>query len=161
MPMKKKIIGWLILLSLVTTGVCYLILNYSYSQGNREGKLVKISRKGFFPKTWEGTLDLGSGDRLTWDFSIHNDELAERLQKSSGKMVNLEYRELLFKVFYATTYDVTSFKLSEKSENDKDLLCRFVAVLRKNKGIVEMIRPMIVEHDRSLLEDIRECQNER
>lgn len=159
--MKKKIIGYLVLLSLITTGVCYLILSYSYSQGNRAGKLVKLSRKGFYPKTWEGTLDLGSGDRLTWDFSIHDDDLAEKLQKLSGKKVNLEYRELLFKVIYETTFDVTSFRLTEPKEQDKALLCRFVSVLRKNKGIVEMIRPMILEHDNKLLEEIRGCQNER
>ncbi|MFT6070948.1 MAG: hypothetical protein ACJAT2_001815 [Bacteriovoracaceae bacterium] len=161
MFMKKKIISYLILLSLISGGVCYLVLNYSYSQGNRVGKLVKLSKKGFLPKTWEGTLDLGSGDRLTWDFSIHDDELAERLVKHSGKMVNLEYRELLFKVFYLTEYDVTAFSLNDKNENDKDLLCRFVKVLRQNKGIVEMIRPMILEHDSKLLEEIRGCQNER
>jgi hypothetical protein len=159
--MKKKIISILLLLSLVSAGVCYLVLNYNYSQGNRVGKLVKLSKKGFFPKTWEGTLDLGSGDRLTWDFSVHSDELAEKLLKQSGKMVNLEYRELLFKVFYLTEYDVMSFSLNDKDENDKNMFCRFVAVLRKQKSIVELIRPMILEHDRELLEDIRECQNER
>ena len=159
--MKKKIISILILLTLVSAGVCYLVLNYSYSEGNRSGKLVKLSRKGFFPKTWEGTLDLGSGDKLTWDFSIHDEDLAERLEKHSGKMITLKYRELLYKVFYLTEYDVTAFTLSDKDENDKDMFCRFVKVLRKKKSIVELIRPMILEHDRELLEDIRECQNER
>lgn len=159
--MKKKIIGVLILLGLITAGISYLILNYSYSSGNRVGKLVKLSRKGFLPKTWEGTLDLGSGDRLTWDFSVHDDALGEKLQKHSGKMVNLEYRELLWKLFYETKYDVISWELNDAAENDVAMLCRFVDVLRKDKKIVEMIRPMVERYDSSLLDKIRECQNER
>lgn len=156
--MKKKIIGYLILLCLVGVGVSYLILSYSYSEGNRVGKLVKLSRKGFLPKTWEGTLDLGSGDRLTWDFSVHNDELGEKLKEQSGKMVNLEYRELLWKLFYRTKYDITSWSLNDRNKNDSNLLCRFVAVLRKDKAIVEQIRPMIEKYDLGLLTNIRECQ---
>ena len=159
--MKTKIIASLILLCIIVGGASYLILNYSYSNGNRVGKLVKLSRKGFFPKTWEGTLDLGSGDRLTWDFSVHDDELAEKLQKYSGKMVNLEYRELLYKIFYLTEYDVISWELNDAGENDKALLCRFVDVLRKDKKIVEIIRPLIKQYDSSLINKIRECQNER
>lgn len=156
--MKKKIIGILVVLLLVTAGASYLILNYSYSKGNRVGKLVKFSEKGFFPKTWEGTLDLGSGDRLTWDFSVHDDELGEKLKKHSGQMVNLEYRELLWKLFYNTAYDVTSWSLNDRNQNDNNLLCRFVSVLRKDKAIVEQIRPMIEKYDSSLLTNIRECQ---
>lgn len=156
--MKAKIIGSLVVLCLIAVGASYLILNYSYSDGNRVGKLVKLSKKGFLPKTWEGTLDLGSGDKLTWDFSVHDDALGEKLQKHSGKMVNLEYRELLWRIFYDTKYDVISWELNDKGENDRALLCRFVDVLRKNKKIVEMIRPMVQEYDYSLLDKIRECQ---
>jgi len=159
--MKTKLIGILILIGLILAGASYVILNYSYSAGNRVGKLVKLSKKGFLPKTWEGTLDLGSGDRLTWDFSVHDDELGEKLQKHSGKMVNLEYRELLWRLFYETKYDVTSWELTDAKENDMAMLCRFVDVLRKDKKIVEIIRPMIQQYDSSLLEKIRECQNER
>ena len=119
---------------------------------------MKLSRKGFLPKTWEGTLDLGSGDRLTWDFSVHDDEIGEKLKAQSGKMVNLEYRELLWKLFYNTKYDVTSWSLNDRGENDVNLLCRFVAVLRKDKAIVEKIRPMIERYDLGLLSKIRECQ---
>lgn len=156
--MKKKIIGFLVLLCLIAVGASYLILSYSYSEGNRAGKLVKLSKKGFLPKTWEGTLDLGSGDRLTWDFSVHDDELGEKLMNQTGKMVNLEYRELLWSLFYKTKYDVTTWTLNEKSANDINLLCRFVAVLRKDKAIVEQIRPMIEKFDLGLLTKIRECQ---
>lgn len=157
--MKKKIIGTLVLLVLLSAAVPFLVLSYSYSEGNRVGKLVKLSRKGFFPKTWEGTLDLGSGDRLTWDFSVHDAELAEKLQEETGRVVNLGYRKLLWRVFYKTEYDIISWSLSNKVANDENLFCRFVAVLRKSKIIVGQIRPLIEKYDPQLLNNIRDCQN--
>lgn len=157
--MKKKFIGWSILILILGGAISYGILQYSYSNGQRTGKLVKLSKKGFFPKTYEGTLDLGSGDKLTWDFSVHNEKLGEEIINLSGRMVTLEYRELLWKIFYDTKYDVISYRLVEDPKGDSlKMLCRFVDVLRNNKEIVEMIRPLILKYDPDLLSDIRNCQ---
>ena len=157
--MKKKIFGWLILILLIICGISYGILQYSYSQGQRTGKLVKLSKKGFLPKTYEGTLDLGSGDALTWDFSVHDEKLGEQILELSGKTLTLEYRELLWKIFYDTKYDIIGFKqVSDSNENSVKLLCRFVEVLRQDKNIVEQIRPLLLKYDSELLEKIRKCQ---
>jgi hypothetical protein len=157
--MKKKIIFYLILFLLVITGIGFLILQYSYSDGQRAGKLVKLSRKGFLPKTYEGTLDLGSGDKLTWDFSIHNNDLGDELSRASGQMVVLEYRELLWPVLYKTKYDVVGWRLQEsKNKISNADLCRLVNVLRKSKVMVEQVRPMILKYDADLLGMMRDCQ---
>lgn len=155
--MKKKLIISVVLIGLLTGGIGYLLLSYSYSQGHRVGKLVKLSKKGFLPKTYEGILDLGSGDQLTWNFSIHNDELGKELSKESGKMVRLEYRELLWKVFYQSKYDVVSWKVI-RPEEEMTLLCRLVNIMRKNSNIVDLTRPLIEEFDQDLMINIRECQ---
>ena len=155
--MKKNIILSLVAVALLTTGLGYLFLTYTYSSGHRVGKLVKLSKKGFVPKTWEGTMDLGSGDQLTWQFSVHKDDIGHELSKHSGKMVRLEYRELLWKVFYETKYDVIAWKII-RAEEEMTLLCRLVNIMRKNSVVVEMTRPLIEEFDQDLMIDIRECQ---
>ena len=127
--MKKNIILSLVAVALLTTGLCYLFLTYTYSSGHRVGKLVKLSKKGFVTKTWEGTMDLGSGDQLTWQFSVHKDDIGHELSKHSGKMVRLEYRELLWKVFYETKYDVIAWKII-RAEEEMTLLCRLVNIMR-------------------------------
>jgi len=155
--MKKNIILTVVVLGLLTTGLGYLFLTYTYSSGHRVGKLVKLSKKGFVPKTWEGTMDLGSGDQLTWQFSVHKDEIGHELSKHSGKMVRLEFRELLWKVFYETKYDVIAWKVI-RPEEEMTLLCRLVNIMRKNSNIVSLTRPLIEEFDQDLMINIRECQ---
>jgi hypothetical protein len=157
--MKKKILGWTLLIILIICAVSFGILQYSYSTGQRSGKLVKLSKKGFLPKTYEGTLDLGSGDALTWQFSVHDEKLGERLTSLSGQNVTLEYRELLWKIFYDTKYDITGYKVIEDLSQSNQSLCRLVQVLRQDKTIVEQIRPMIQQYDPGLLTTIRRCQN--
>ena len=98
--MKNKIILASILLLAILGAGTFGVLTHSYSNGVRTGKLVKLSKRGMLLKTYEGTLDLGSGDKLTWDFSIHDDKLGAELLKHTGQIVQLEYREILFKLFY-------------------------------------------------------------
>ena len=155
--MKKKISLTLLIVILVTSGIIAAIINYDYSKGVRSGKLVKISKKGVVLKTYEGTLDLGSGDMLTWNFSVHDTEIGEELEKASGQIVQLHYREMFFKLFYETKYEVTSWEILE-DKSAQVLLCRLVKVLIRNKHVVEKIRPMIENHDPELLPLVRECQ---
>lgn len=155
--MKRKIIGAFIVIFIILGAISYGIVQYSFSHGVRSGKLVKLSQKGVFYKTYEGTLDLGSGDELTWQFSIHDDDLGDQLVKQTGKFVRLEYRELLFKLFFGTKYDVESWSLEGES-NDLEYLCRLVNIMRSNASIVNYLRPMIQKEDSELLKKIRSCQ---
>jgi len=155
--MKRKIIGAFIVIFLILGAISYGVIQYSFSHGVRSGKLVKLSKKGIFYKTYEGTLDLGSGDQLTWQFSIHDDTLGDQLVKQTGKFVRLEYRELLWKLFFATKYDVEAWSLEGESQ-DLNYLCRLVNLMRSNSSIVNYLRPIILKEDSELLEKIRSCQ---
>jgi len=157
--MKKKIILTLFVILALVSAIGWGILSYGYSKGVRSGKLVKISRKGFLFKTYEGTLDLGSGDKLTWEFSVHDAKLGEELVQNTGQSVSLEYEELLHKVFYNSKYNVTSFKRVITAGADKGYFCRLVNILRKRRSIVEAVKPLVENFDPSLMDEIKVCQN--
>lgn len=75
--------------------------NYTYSEGTRAGDLIKISRKGYVFKTYEGQLKLGGIDLSnpkeglsdTWSFSVQDKAMVEKLEKLQGHKVVLRYCE--------------------------------------------------------------------
>lgn len=83
------------------------ILSYfifgSYSTGYRSGRIMKMSKKGFVFKTYEGQLDIGgleSGGEdgaatTVWDFSVKENAVVEDLNSAVDKSctVKLHYRE--------------------------------------------------------------------
>lgn len=158
--MKIKIFGILFILVSLFIGGTYLIFTYPYSSGARSGKLVKLSKKGVIYPTYEGILDLGSGDKLTWEFSIHDKKIGEKLSKFSGRNVKLNYDELFYKVLFETKYNVTSFELVKSEVQERDpRFCRLVNVMRRSLTVVNEIRDNVTKFDPELLEEIRSCQN--
>jgi hypothetical protein len=126
--MKKKIIGITVALLLLTTlfGGLFFLFAYkaSYSEGNRTGRLMKFSKKGYFFKTYEGTLDLANISRnqngviaSTWDFSViaESDEVAQQIDKAmtENKYVKLHYEEKYFQFSWRgdTKYFVTKVEI--------------------------------------------------
>jgi hypothetical protein len=97
-----------------------VMLNYSYSEGNRAGYLQKFSRKGWICKTYEGELAVTSVPGVAptiWEFSVRDDEVARQLTDASGKRVVLfyeEHRGLPTRCFGATDYFVDSVVVSER-----------------------------------------------
>ena len=98
---RKAIIGSFILL--ILAGIGYLLwANYTYSEGTRTGYLMKISKKGYVFKTYEGQLNLGGFQESdntsvvgnTWNFSLKDNDLAPKLEKLQGKKVMLRYKEI-------------------------------------------------------------------
>ncbi|MGC4062829.1 MAG: hypothetical protein QM749_19125 [Aquabacterium sp.] len=86
------------LLILVVLPFVYMkgALKWSYSDGERAGWVQKLSRKGWFCKTWEGELALVSqpGAPLEkFPFTIWNEAVADDLNKYIGKRVSLHYEE--------------------------------------------------------------------
>jgi hypothetical protein len=67
----------------------------------KDGYLNKIEHKGYFFKTWEGTLIQsglkstapGSMQSPTFEFSVTSEEIAKTLQLNSGKYFVLHYKE--------------------------------------------------------------------
>ncbi|HVD98796.1 MAG TPA: hypothetical protein VNB90_11385 [Cytophagaceae bacterium] len=106
---KVKII--LVLIVLLIVGVFSYLLFGSYSEGERAGTLVKLSKKGYVFKTWEGELNTfmyvsdqaaaSAAVNNLWDFSVHdkNPEVIQIMQDAmlNGHRIKLYYREKYFK----------------------------------------------------------------
>ena len=156
--MKKKVFLTVFILTVISALLTWGVLKYPKSDGTRSGKLVRITKKGVIFKTYEGTLDLGSGDRLTWNFSIHDEALGEQLSAQAGKNVKMQYEELFFKFIYETNNVVNSWSIVESAE-DNVFLCRLVAILEQNSSVVEYLKSKIKVEDSELLQRMRACGN--
>lgn len=119
----KKWILILFLIVVVIFGVVYLIFNFTYSEGNRAGVLIKFSKKGYVFKTYEGELNIGGLGNIPntaqmnqlWDFSVRNNAVADTLMKLEGKKVSLHYKEVLKNLVWdgETKYFVDGVKVIE------------------------------------------------
>lgn len=94
----KKILLWTI--GLTTTGAVLLVLFAlfgNYSGGERVGHIIKISKKGYVFKTWEGQLNTGEIQQGLWEFSVKQDdtEILDQLREAMkiGNRVALHYDE--------------------------------------------------------------------
>ena len=93
----KRIVVALMVLSLLLAGWFAVMLNWSYSEGERAGWIQKLSKKGWLCKTWEGELALvslpGSATVEKFQFTVRDDAVAAELAKVMGKRVTLHYEE--------------------------------------------------------------------
>ncbi len=87
---------------LVLAGIGYMLwANWTYSEGTRTGYMMKISKKGYVFKTYEGQLNLGGLQEdnssvlgNVWSFSLKEDYLSKKLEEMEGKKVQLRYKEI-------------------------------------------------------------------
>lgn len=72
-----------------------LVLNWSYSDGDRSGSLYKFSRKGWLCKTWEGELNItpGAASPTIWAFTVRDESVAKQINQVLGSRVVLHYSE--------------------------------------------------------------------
>jgi hypothetical protein len=73
-----------------------ITLNYTYSDGERAGYLQKISRKGWFCKTWEGELamaNLPGAMPQIFTFTVRDDAVAHEIEQRAGQRVSLHYEQ--------------------------------------------------------------------
>ena len=125
---KKRIVRY----SLITLAVVGLIMSYfiltPYSEGMRAGTLVKLSKKGYLFKTWEGELSqtmfvgeqsAASSTSKLWEFSVNgnNEALVNQLNEAllSGRRIKLNYEEkyIVFSWQGDTKYFITSAEVSK------------------------------------------------
>jgi len=120
--MRKWIILSILLLLIV--GALYYVTFGYYSDGTRVGSLVKMSRRGWIFKTYEGQLLVGGMTDGTgtmsssmWEFSVDDDnkEVIDALEHSqkTGQRVSLHYEEKFFQLPWNgdTKYFVTGVEL--------------------------------------------------
>lgn len=95
----------------------WLVMSWSYSEGERAGYVQKLSKKGWLCKTWEGELALITMPGTVAEkffFSVRDDAVAQRINQSLGKRVSLNYEEhvgLPTSCFAETPYFVTGIKV--------------------------------------------------
>lgn len=122
-PVLKKIFTRLGLFAL-TLPVAFIIyilvvLNWSYSEGERAGFLQKVSYKGWICKTWEGELSLVAIPGAAPEkflFTVRDNSVAEQLNAAAGKRVALQYEQhkgLPSSCFGDTDYFVVGLKVIE------------------------------------------------
>lgn len=74
----------------------YTYANMNFSEGDRVGYVVKVSKKGVLFKTWEGQLSYGDNKEM-WEFSIPKSQEQVRLNideaSEDNKRVKLYYKE--------------------------------------------------------------------
>jgi hypothetical protein len=94
--MIVRIFVALVALAALVAAYFAVVLNWSYSSGERAGWVQKFSHKGWVCKTWEGELALVSlpGSSVEkFYFTVTDDRVAEQITKAVGKRVSLHYEE--------------------------------------------------------------------
>lgn len=105
----KKFLVWTVAL-IVLFLIIYILINvtFTYSEGNRAGRLIKFSHRGYVFKTYEGELNLGGVNSINggmlvnnmWAFSVTDDAVADSLSRLEGKDINLHYKEKMSALFW-------------------------------------------------------------
>ncbi len=105
---------------------------FVFGEGVKAGNLNFFVKKGFVFKTYEGRL-IQDGFKSTtpgavqsneFEFSVTNDSIAAILERNSGKVVELRYKEYLHSLPWRgmSTYVVTEVLKTEERKAEKDLL---------------------------------------
>jgi hypothetical protein len=74
----------------------WVVLHWSYSEGERAGYLQKLSRKGWLCKTWEGEILLSSMPGAIperFNFTVRDENVVRQLQAAMGQRVQLTYEQ--------------------------------------------------------------------
>lgn len=103
----------------------WLMLFFSYADGERAGVLQTFVRRGWLCKTYEGEIAYyyGGGNymgpsstRQLWDFSVRDPKIAAELNKVVGHRVRLHYSEhpgVLTTCFADTKYFVDQVTVTD------------------------------------------------
>ncbi len=110
-------------ISVLIVFIIYIAFIYfvTFSEGYRAGELIKISKRGWVFKTWEGRLSQGVSEEQQFNFSVEkgDKEVLEKLKQYQGKRVKLTYIERFGTFFWMgdTKYYVKEVEML-KSDNE-------------------------------------------
>ena len=97
-------------------GYVWVVLNWSFSSGERAGYLQKFSHRGWICKTWEGELQMLPVPGAVPEkflFSVRDEALAQKINALIGRKVALTYGQhkgIPTDCFGETEYFVTAVK---------------------------------------------------
>ena len=93
---RAILIGLVLTPVLLFAAYTLIVVNWSYSDGERAGTLQKFSSKGWLCKTWEGELMQPTAPGVAptiWNFTVRDDETARRVEAGLGVRIVLHYKE--------------------------------------------------------------------
>lgn len=101
--MNKFVKIALFALVVILAGVFYWRYYFVFGEGIKAGNLNYFERKGYVFKTWEGRIvqegfqspTAGALQSNEFRFSAKDDEVAAKLERASGRFVELRYKEYL------------------------------------------------------------------
>lgn len=103
--------------------ILFLCTACNFSEGDRVGQVVKLSKKGVIFKTYEGELaTIAKGTQATlmsnsFAFSIKDEALVKKVQEAmnNNKTVALHYEEQFFSFWWEgdTRYHITNVNVTE------------------------------------------------
>jgi len=111
------LLALVVLVSAIFAAYTWVALHWSYSEGERAGFMQKLSKKGWFCKTWEGELSLVALPGAAPEkflFSVRDDEVAAKINQHVGQRVSLTYEQhigLPTTCFGDTEYFITAVKV--------------------------------------------------
>lgn len=112
------------LLIILSGTAYYFICGMTYSEGSRSGVLIKISKRGYLFKTYEGELYIGgfsegSGTALVapqiFHFSVYrsNEEIYKKLEQMQGDRMVLYYKQVFKNFFWQGETDYFIYDIKE------------------------------------------------
>ncbi len=106
MTKRGKIVAWIsgivVVLILVGSGIFWFKYYFVFAEGVKAGELNRFTYKGYVFKTYEGKLiQAGYNSNNTngtiqsneFEFSVDDEKVADKLMLSTGKVVELHYKE--------------------------------------------------------------------
>ncbi|MBI5006626.1 MAG: hypothetical protein HZB95_05810 [Nitrosomonadales bacterium] len=109
--------GIVVITLAVFAAYIWLMMHWSYSEGERAGFMQKLSSKGWICKTWEGELSLVALPGAAPEkflFSVRDDAVAAKINQFVGQRVALVYAQnkgLPTSCFGETEYFVSDIRL--------------------------------------------------
>lgn len=119
---KEGIIMIALIMAIIFSGLAFPILGATtgfmqgYSVGEREGYITKLSIKGVFWKTYEGEMQIGTGEMAAlqqpFPFSIVDKGVLTAAEKNLGKKVRVKYEQWLIMPYRigGSGYEITEIK---------------------------------------------------
>ena len=116
----KVLTAIMVLAVLLFIAYTWLVLSWSYSNGERAGYVQKFSHKGFLCKTWEGEMALVSMPGTVAEkfyFTVRDDQVAQKINQFIGQRVSLVYDQHIgvpSSCFGDTQYFISAVKVVEE-----------------------------------------------
>jgi hypothetical protein len=117
--MIKILVIFLVVAFVGLAGYSWLSLHWAYATGERAGFVQKLSKKGWFCKTWEGEMAMVTMPGTVSEkfyFTVPQDAVAAKINASLGKRVAMHYEQhkwLPSSCFGETEYFVDSVQVTE------------------------------------------------